>query len=307
MTRITKKLYSLALLFSWASLSLAATEPRFCSDALDIAPVIGDIHGELETALRTIQRFQKRYGRPIEYVFQVGDLGFDPNGRDTNGKVQQNSLKDFVAGGKIYKKYFEQPSGLDRLSCSIYFVRGNHDDALALEERGGRSAFGPVPIDRNERLFYLPDGRSFRFVFRSGNSINVGALGGVDPLTRPGRASQAPDIGFDQPALNRLVSTPSVDVLLTHQGTPMATKGSSEILALCQLMKPRIHIHGHGHRSAGPFDLGERTSSYSLGRVPAPQSRSTEAQEHAYMGFLCTNEAGCLAFVPPQIPGSRER
>lgn len=124
----------------------------------------GDTHGKLKFMYQTAEAWQTATGKKIDYLFQIGDLGFwstyenmDPSARsygERHGMTPEENLGDY-------------PSlmlGKWDIPIPTYFIRGNHEDQplLCSYEKALASQYPhryqerSVPILPN--LHYIPDG-----------------------------------------------------------------------------------------------------------------------------------------------------
>jgi predicted phosphodiesterase len=253
-----------------------------------IIPVFGDIHGNIEGMFRTLQFLQRKHKSCYRFVLQVGDFGYFPEtvGLDSQTRSRWNEkpergVHDFLNSSKLYEKYFLNTKGDNKLGCKIIFVRGNHDDNALLKQKEQEIHEGLIRVDPYDILLYLPDGRACSIKVQEDRDIVIMGYGGVYQEKENRRTN------ICQKSLDSVLSFSSPDVLITHQGTAHAKRGHEFFSALCELVQPKIHIHGHGHYREGPFML-KMTKSYSLGKIP--KASMPFEKRNDFYGFLNANE-----------------
>ena len=242
-------------------------------------PVFADVHGRIETLFRAVSRLQARTGDTFERALIAGDLGWFPYPGDLPEVIRRKEIKTatdhgyanyhreefaFPPSGKrtLRQRYFEDAREPHALTLRFYFVRGNHEDHELLKDRE-LSGDAVIPVDPRGVFNYLADGAIFEVSAPDGQTLRIGAFGGIHPESRPGRTRDNPLMIFDRAALDRLIeaSPPgTLDVLLTHQGPAATHGGHPEIDALVEVLSPRVHLHGHAG-AANPTTLIGQTPS----------------------------------------------
>lgn len=254
---------------------------------------IGDLHGRVFHALALVATWQKRAGRRLDLVIQVGDLGAFPNPEEldlaTNRFVAEDPTElDFSRLLRAEGALAEDLRRVGRqLAGPIRFIRGNHEDAPWLrqrvEERAGERAAETVPVDPFGLFHYVPDGRVLAFGAR-----RIAFLGGIE-TREPGEQS------IDRAAYDALGARGigAVDILVTHDaprgisvGFHGQTQGSPMISELIERLQPAYHLAGHYHHLNGPRRYG-RTTYLGLNIVLPPVRRDPERRV----------QPGCLAVL----------
>lgn len=260
-----------------------------------IIPVFGDIHGNIEGLFTTLQHLQRKWGGKFSHVLQVGDLGYFPNEKNLDKETKrrwnretEQGMHQYLSSPKLFEKFFVSAKDLDKLECKIIFVRGNHEDNDVLKQKEKEVKEGLVALDVNKKLLYLPDGRAVSIKKDSESDILIGGYGGVYP-----RSQKSDDMArICEKSLDSILSYQHIDVLMTHQGTEPAKRGHEFFSALCELIKPKIHLHGHGHDQNGPYEVGQ-TKSYSLGKMP--HEKRPYLYDNKFYGFLALEKK--LTFI----------
>ena len=237
-----------------------------------VIPVYSDIHGRIETLFKSLSQLQKAQKTSYPVVLITGDLGWFPYPNDLSPLLRRIEIKSEtdlgfskfnreVSDGKaegggrtIKQRYFEDAREPLKLDAKFYFLRGNHEDHEILKDRE-LSGDAIIPADPSATFNYLADGRVIKLQTPDGHRLNVGILGGVHAETRPGRTIDNPLMVFDQKAVDGLIDTAGqtpLDVLLTHQGPASTNGGHAEIDTLIEVLKPKVHVHGHSGQQQAP-------------------------------------------------------
>jgi len=251
------RLLLLSLLFVGSCAWATACDGRFQSSAIDVAPqngnivlipVFSDVHGRVETLLKSVSNLQNKMNTVFPVVLITGDLG-----------TEDARFNTYLQNPTVYERYYEQAREPLRLNTKFYFVRGNHEDQAWLKQLAD-SKHAIVPVDPWSTFNYLADGNTIKLHSANGRDLRVAVLGGIHPDSRPGSVERDQLIAFDQEALTRLLGTEHVDLLLTHQGPDGTIGGHPDIRALVEVLSPRLHLHGHADRSEGPIQIGRSVS-----------------------------------------------
>lgn len=268
-------------------------------DGAYVVPVFGDIHGNLGGMLSTLHTLQGKYGVKFPFALQVGDFGYYPEGEANDGSSRKgppgpdlhDGVQKFLKDPKVRAQMLKSTNGCGLDGCQVAFIRGNHEDHSALLALGGPGSL--VAVEPGKTLNYLPDGSVVSLQLAPGVSVTVGVFGGIDAKSRPGSARRNPGIAFSDSALDPLLAQGpgGIDVLLTHQGTSSALRGSGNIDALVDLMKPQVHIHGHSHQQSAHDANG--VPSYGLERIP----NERRPAPGGFVGFLRVYPDGRVEFV----------
>lgn len=252
-------------------------------------PVFGDVHGNLIGMLNTLSKMQIKNSETYDIVLQVGDMGFFRNiealdEASRRRMSKSNPLKENSASiirhlnsDDIYENFFVKPEGFEKLSCKIYFIRGNHEEhsyLLKLDDI--------TQLDKYGVINYLPDSRRLNLGDAQTN-ISVMGIGGIDPTTRPNSYRKNPLISHSINSFNDTENYSGIDLLLLHQGPEGNTKGSTQINDFIEATNPKMVIHGHGHDNYSESQIGN-TKILSLGLM----SRNNNPSGLNFMGVLDT-------------------
>lgn len=239
-------------------------------------PVFGDIHGNIEGLFNTLKYLQQKHEISFMYAFQLGDLGFFKKVPDTE-KIRGDlelGVHKYLNDTDYAENFFYSD-----VDTKILFIRGNHEDQKYLKHASEFRKYGTILVDEFHRFVYFPDGRAISMGDR-----DIAAFGGISKESRPKKYQHNPLIAYSEKGLDELLDwRDGIDVLLTHQGPSTRPKGDLTIDTLIQIVKPKVHIHGHSHVFAEPFVI-EETQSYCLANMP-PCKRPFLVREDFY-GFL---------------------
>ena len=236
---------------------------------------LGDTHGCIRHALAVVLGWQRRSGKTLEAIFQLGDLGTLPiPGSDERHPdrfaeimpARWDLWEMFPARGKdadIFRMIRNQLAG------PIYFIRGNHDEQPLLIEKLNPAPTSPIPIDPFDLFHLIPNG--FRLEI---GGYEIGFLEFED---------DADDFSGNDAFRNPAVSVVAgVDVLVSHIGpfgllsNTLEVKGSRDALAFIKQEEPRYHVYAHNHTMHGPERI-HKTACYMVAstvadlRRPVPQ------------------------------------
>lgn len=258
---------------------------------------IGDLHGRVFHALALVATWQRRAGRRLDLVIQVGDLGAFPD----------SEFLDLATGRFVA----EDPTELDfsrllraegrlaedlrrvraQLAGPIHFIRGNHEDTPWLRQLAAAGATGMIAVDPFDLFAYVPDGR----VLTVGGQ-RIAFLGGIetpDPGQRAADPASPAILDRDAYAALSGRGAGAVDILVTHDapygisvGFHGQTQGSRMITDLIARLQPAYHLAGHYHHLNGPRRYG-RTTYLGLNIVLPPVRRGPERRV----------QPGCLAIL----------
>jgi predicted phosphodiesterase len=222
---------------------------------------VGDVHGRVLHALALLVEWQRRSGRRLDLVIQVGDMGAypDPERMDAPSRryaevdpAQLDFTRLLAADGAL-AAYARRLRG--ELAAPLHFIRGNHEDFEYLRGLPIDAAAGSAPVDRFDLLRHVPDGT----VLERGG-LRIGVLGGAEAWPGGG------DIDGAAYAALMARAPGSVDVLVTHEGQHGTStgfrgdvQGSRMVTALANRLQPRYHVAGHVHHLIGPQQRGGAT------------------------------------------------
>ena len=236
---------------------------------------LGDTHGCIRHALAVVFGWQRRSGRTLDVIFQLGDLGTLPiPGSDERPSdrfaeimpARWDLWEMFTARGKdadIFRMIRNELAG------PIYFIRGNHDEQPLLIEKLNPAHTSPIQIDPFDLFHLIPNG--FRLEV---GGYEIGFLEFEDDAN-----DFSGNDAFRNPAAPALAG---VDILVSHIGpfglvsNTLEIKGSREALAFIRQEEPRYHVYAHNHSMHGPERI-HRTACYMLAstvadfRRPVPQ------------------------------------
>ncbi len=234
--------------------NLPNQSPYVFRDQWIFVPVVGDVHGDLKSFLNLIIFIQEQLRVKVPWVLQVGDLGFNQN--PSLFRKWSNKNKLLISNFILKNDSFNLNEGTSLWQTQILFIRGNHD----LVEEDTREARALTLL--RAPFHYLPDGAIHTIELVPGESINVGALGGivVNPTDtkedQPSYDINFYDIGINPDSEEILAHNfnqkdiediEKLHVLLTHQGPSFRFAGSHTIDGWVQRFRPDIHLHGHSH------------------------------------------------------------
>ena len=170
--------------------------------------VIGDVNGAMHEMSRQVHRFERRSGRVLEFVLQVGNFGPNRDAADLTTHAahsREKTLGDFP----------EFASGRAQFPWEVIFIGGAHEPYGFLDEHadGGTLA---------DNCTYL--GRA-GCVERAG--LRIGGLSGVysephystdrPPLADMPHASKKLFTYFNSRDVDRLLDMAPLDILLLHE------------------------------------------------------------------------------------------
>lgn len=217
-------------------------------------PVIGDIHGNLDGLVNTVEYMQQASGEHYPFVIQLGDFGYFPE-----------EVRDVRHESELgVHNYLRNQS--KRLGFKIIFLRGNHENHDELRKLQEKQKYGLIITNTNQDIIYFPDGRLLSLQVSPALDVTIGVLGGIDKNSRTKTHLRAPFVKLSNEAMNEYLDFKDIDILLTHQGPYPLKKGSSEISALIELLQPKIHLYGHCHEYQ-ETTIG-KTRCYGLSKMP---------------------------------------
>ena len=227
-------------------------------DGVKTFAVFGDVHGRITLMLMLAQVWQRRTGRTLDGVLQVGDMGAYPDLSRLDDATVRHAARDSDELG--FSEYVigcaEGAALLEEPGWPVIWMRGNHEDFDYLS-----SFRKPTAVDPWQRLIFLPDGQQMTHA-----GVRIGAMGGMAPRQeRRGHGKTARKRFRDEqkshdPRLvpRRLIQTSFVDevpdILLTHAGpkVPGLSGGSVLLGELSRRIRPTVHFFGHHHVAMDP-------------------------------------------------------
>lgn len=248
--------------------------------------VVGDLHGRILLAFWLVRRWQEEHQTTIDGILCVGDVGVF-RGMEHMDKASRRYAEKFPEELGFAKYFWRTALGrrgrtrlvphpraeelLKDVSCSLYFVPGNHEDHLFLKDTWrnfARDLSSPVAIDVDwigiaegvymdgdftgfGRIRCLPQGPVVTLgdfydeaTLEPKHDLSLRAVNGVD--------------GFTDDEAYRSPLAGSVDVLVTHEtflgrlrGCDTTGRrdeyGSERLAEFVQRLAPSWHFFGHHH------------------------------------------------------------
>lgn len=219
--------------------------------------VFADVHGRILLCFLLCARWQQETGERIDAIFQAGDLGAYPTEAGMDRATIRHGRNDPTEFGFAmdFADYHEDVARtLERTTCPLIFVRGNHEDHAWLDalERQSNEADALFPIDAYQRISCLKTG--LPYCLRTGaESLTVLGIGRIGAPIGETKAAKPKYLQMYEMERLYTLDTPSFDVLLTHDVPPDSgerSHGMEEIRLLLDAYKPRYHFYGH---TEGPF------------------------------------------------------
>lgn len=271
--------------------------------------VFGDVHGRVALMLTLALRWQRRTGRTLSAILQVGDMGAFPDHTRLDKATVRHAARDpdelgfldFITDTHDSRTLL----GPDT-APPIVFCRGNHED-FAYLERFRR----PTALDPWNKLWFIPDGCSMEV-----EGLRIGGLGGAPPKPQvPGRGRRHRKANRRAPVdffglrprfraedAQRAFPDEELDVLLTH-AAPRRDEvpwGCPELERLTERVVPRAHLFGHHHEVVGPLPT---VGGVLVGLDHLEFRRDGTLQEGAW-GVLEVEDGagGEVGFVWPEDP-----
>ena len=227
---------------------------------------VGDVHGLVYHAIALVTTWQRKTGKKLDFVVQVGDMGaypaldrIDEAGRrhvaldPAQGDFSRLLQADGLRAGRLRTVRGE-------LAAPIHFLRGNHEDFQYLSGLARDDSDGTAAVDNFDLYRYVPDGTVLRL-----GGLKIAFLGGIE--------TEGPDprsIDTDAYQLLMDLGPGSFDILVTHDppygvgiGYRGRISGSKLITSLIEHTQPAFHFSGHVHHLNGPRSYG-RTWLWSL-------------------------------------------
>lgn len=244
--------------------------------------VLGDVHGHLTLAFRVLRRWQDETGLALDLILQVGDMGAYPPPFRLDEATRRFAERDpdelgfaaYYQGDPEAAEIFG-PDALPAraLGCELWFIKGNHEDFVFLEEISvGSTAGQPIPVDPFGAIRFLPSGGIYPFE-REGRTLRIAALGGISDRGRPGTDRESEHYtAHDIRALKR----GPYDILLSHEPPHgvaaalhprYADSGSPGCTELLHTQRPALHFCGHYHEPGAALPAPHGVASYQLNAV----------------------------------------
>ena len=227
---------------------------------------VGDVHGLVYHALALVTTWQRKTGKKLDLVVQVGDMGAYPtlDSIDEAGRRHveidpaQADFSRLLQADGVRAEHLRAVRG--EMSSAIHFLRGNHEDFQYLSGLPRDKPDGTAKVDDFGLFRYVPDGTVLQL-----RDLKIAFLGGIE--------TQGPDPRSIDPEAHQLLmdlGPGSFDILATHEppygvgiGYRGQVSGSKLITGLIEHTQPAYHFSGHVHHLNGPRSYG-RTWSWSL-------------------------------------------
>ncbi len=225
---------------------------------------VGDVHGHLQLALCILARWQRELGRPFDAVLLCGDVGTFTSEEQLDSATRRHARQNpcelefmhhwAVAPQPpwiqaIFRSAEEDGLGL---TCPVIMVHGNHEGFAHLERLVPATwpdnpvTHADLPaVDSGGHIRLLPSGWRVRL----SAGLVVGGIGGMQPGQRSVAYHRMAYI--DPEAVDRLLRSGEVDVLITHQGPAIVQgeKGAALLDPLVERGVARVWFHGHAVQS----------------------------------------------------------
>ena len=227
---------------------------------------VGDVHGLVYHALALVTTWQRKTGKKLDLVVQVGDMGAYPtlDSIDEAGRRHveldpaQADFSRLLQADGTRAQALRAVRG--EMASAIHFLRGNHEDFLYLDSLPRDAADGTAKVDGFGLFRYVPDGTVLQL-----GEVKIAFLGGIE-IEGPDPRS----IDTEGYQLLMDLGPGSFDILATHEppygvgiGYRGQVSGSKLITGLIEHTQPAYHFSGHVHHLNGPRSYG-RTWSWSL-------------------------------------------
>ena len=224
---------------------------------------VGDVHGLVYHALALVTTWQRKTGRKLDLVVQVGDMGAYPtlDSIDEAGRRHveidpaQADFSRLLQADGVRAEHLRAVRG--EMSSAIHFLRGNHEDFQYLSGLPLDEADGTAKVDGFGLFRYVPDGTVLQL-----RDLKIAFLGGIE-------AKGADPRSIDTEAYQLLMDLGpgSLDILATHEppygvgiGYRGQVSGSKLITGLIEHTQPAFHFSGHVHHLNGPRSYGRTWS-----------------------------------------------
>ena len=227
---------------------------------------VGDVHGLVYHAIALVATWQRKTGKKLDMVVQVGDMGAYPTLDSLDEPTRLHAAID-PAQADFSRLLQATDLRAERLrtvrgdmASPIHFLRGNHEDFEYLNSLSHDESGRTARVDDFDLFRYVPDG-----VVLHASGLKIAFLGGIETEEPAPRS-------IDAGAYQRLMALGpgGFDVLATHDppygigvGYRGQVSGSRLVTDLIEHTQPALHISGHVHHLNGPRSYG-RTWSWSL-------------------------------------------
>lgn len=204
---------------------------------------IGDINGEWNNIFKSIDlKIQETNVRPNLILF-TGSMGIWPNpNRKDRASRKLNSGNEFI---ELYNKNTPLP-------CPSFFVPGTHEDHYWMQKAYLKGMLEILP-----NMYWTVPGVKFPIgplsLMGLGKVYSPITYNTVSNLNR--RQIEKSFKHYTKSQIDKCLTHSNVDILLTHQAGENINLGnivsrSLGINDICNIVKPKLHIHGHYNYSS---------------------------------------------------------
>ncbi|GHO99282.1 hypothetical protein KSF_093300 [Reticulibacter mediterranei] len=278
--------------------------------------IFADLHGRLLLAFQLCERWQRETGETIDLILQAGDLGAFPAMERLDKATRRYAEHDPTELGFLKQFCRYDPTValvLDKTTCPMIFVRGNHEDHNWLDGLEQQSEEPIFPIDAYKRVYNLKTGLPWLFQ-REDEQITIMGVGRIG--APPGEEDQQQSKyiqHYEAEKLAHLQRSP-VDILLTHDARPnfahfgysgKSASGMKEIEDILDRDRPAYHFFGH---YGGPPQVRTDSNGITLSVKLADlhRERDTLVLEQGSMGLLRWRDRAVHSFTILDDPWLKE-
>lgn len=212
---------------------------------------LGDLHGRVFHAMAALVMWQKLNDEKLGLIIQTGDFGAYPypdenmlNNKFIKKDPTELDFSKFISGGDEIEQFSQFIKS--ELISPIYFIRGNHEDFIWLNNL--EEVDGACKVDSYGIFKHIKDGTIKQFGDRTYAFIGGAEFG----------AKGEGVLNMDSYEI--LIETKEhIDILVTHEthfGIGLSyhglTQGSKYITELVEKLEPKYHITAHYHHMIGP-------------------------------------------------------
>ncbi len=274
--------------------------------------ILADLHGRILLAFKVIERFQREAGISIDLILQCGDMGVFPDTSQLDKATRRIAENDTTELG--FAEYFTTPTSeaegvLERLSCDMICVRGNHEDHRYLDTLEFKSDAPVFPIDCYRRIWCMKTGDMHHV--RTGDAelrlLGIGRVGSPDTEKSPYLDKYIQK--HEQDRLAAIAGDP-IDVLLTHDARRDQIRpgiGMHEIGRTLDVHTPKYHFFGHTGRPADRWtDTNGVTICSKLSDFEWEESDRGQHLKDGCLGILRWNDSNHHQYEVVRAPWLRE-
>jgi|GEM_PF-1525615 len=235
---------------------------------------VGDCHGQLDTMYEQVFEMERKFGRQVELVVQVGDFGIWPEPENVDKATKKRGIGDFPKWWRE-KKIAPRPT---------IFIAGNHEDFSFLRNLEN--------LELLPNMTFLSWGEVITFRTEK-EEIHIGGIGGCygetsyfRKIVHGGRRRHYLQQELEALTLHQR-DAPKLDILMMHdapegrcvaraypslppRGEYIVTSSSLGLGSLVGTLQPKICLTGHLH-----FRTERRINGVcviGLGLIPGPGS-----------------------------------